>query len=438
MAILIRQPGPRFAVQVYLPDKRRTTIHLGEISETRAKGILAHVESIAAALKAGVRFDPDLQRWVDSLDDKLHAKLSRVGLLAPRKPAATADATTVAGLVDRYIGIRTDIKPRTVRNYQQARRWLIGFFGADRPLASITAGDAKEWALYMAGKGLAENTARKWIACAKLFFGHAVDKEWISRNPFKGLKSRTVEVRDREFFVTAAMAARVLDASPDHEWRLLFALARYGALRTPSESLLLRWQDVDWQAGVMVVRSPKTERFRDKAERVVPIFAELRPHLEAAWEAAPEGATYVVARYRDTGANLRTQLERIIRRAGLTRWPKPWQNCRASRETELLDAGYPIQCVTKWLGHSEAVAKLHYLQVTPEHVAQAIREGAGGGGTRGAISGAVGRCCTTPQGNAPELGVGREAVPVLDLATQVLTVQGLRIPLRGVEPRFSD
>ena len=35
--------------------------------------------------------------------------------------------------------------------------------------------------------------------------------------------------------------------SPDNQWRRLFALCRFGGLRCPSEPLVLRWDDVDWE-----------------------------------------------------------------------------------------------------------------------------------------------------------------------------------------------
>jgi hypothetical protein len=54
-----------------------------------------------------------------------------------------------------------------------------------------------------------------------------------------------------------------------------------------------------------------------------------------------------------------------------TAWLKLWQNLRATRETELADR-FPIQAVCEWIGNSQAVAKSHYLQVTAEHVRQAI------------------------------------------------------------------
>jgi hypothetical protein len=103
----------------------------------------------------------------------------------------------------------------------------------------------------------------------------------------------------------------------------------------------------------------------------VPIFPEILAHLQAVWEEAPEGTEYVITRYRDTSTNLRTQLHRIIRKAGLEPWPKLFQNLRATRQTELADEGYPMHVICKWIGNSEAVAREHYLQVTDEHFRQA-------------------------------------------------------------------
>ena len=54
----------------------------------------------------------------------------------------------------------------------------------------------------------------------------------------------------------------------------IFSLARFGGLRTPSEMLLLRWADVDWERGRLLIRSPKTEHHEGKDSRLVPIFPE--------------------------------------------------------------------------------------------------------------------------------------------------------------------
>src|SRR5262249_45065918 len=85
-----------------------------------------------------------------------------------------------------------------------------------------------------------------------------------------------------------------------------------------------------------------------------------------------EGAIYVISRYRDTNQNLRTRFAKIIRRAGLTPWPKLFHNLRASRQTELVER-YPIHVVCAWLGNTAAVAAEHYLQVTEDHFQSAAQ-----------------------------------------------------------------
>ena len=107
---------------------------------------------------------------------------------------------------------------------------------------------------------------------------------------------------------------------------MIVALSRYGGLRCPSEVLSLRWQDIDWEHGRITVSSPKTEHHADKASRVIPLFAELRPYLADSFDAALVGAECVVdPRFRKgalgpngwRNSNLRTTFEKIVQRAGL-------------------------------------------------------------------------------------------------------------------------
>ncbi len=102
----------------------------------------------------------------------------------------------------------------------------------------------------------------------------------------------------------------------------------------------------------------------------MPLFAEVRGPLEEVRGQAMPGARYVITRSRDDGANLRTQLTRIIRKAGLTPWPKLWQNLRSTRQTELAEI-FPAHVVCEWIGNSEAVSRRFYLQVTDIHFERA-------------------------------------------------------------------
>ena len=83
------------------------------------------------------------------------------------------------------------------------------------------------------------------------------------------------------------------------------------------------------------------------------------------FEAAEPGSEYVITRYRRANCNLRTQLERILGRAGLKPWPKLFQNLRSTRETELCES-FPEHVVTAWIGNTRKVARDHYLQIRDE------------------------------------------------------------------------
>ena len=69
--------------------------------------------------------------------------------------------------------------------------------------------------------------------------------------------------------------------------------------------------------------------------------------------------------------NLRTTFLKIIKRAGLAPWDRLFHNLRSSRQTELAET-LLAQVVCDWLGNSEAVAMMHYLQTTEEHFSRAV------------------------------------------------------------------
>ena len=348
---------------------QRKIVRIGKPSMKAAEKILAKIEAILEAKLSCRSLAPEVATWVGEIPDVLAKRLVAVGLIAPREKRQE-DATLLGEFIDAYVESRTDIKLRTRINLLQVRRHLVAYFGETKPLRDVNPGDSDEWRRWMLTK-LGENTVRRHCGRAKQLFRAALRKRLIAENPFADMKGCSAQAnKSREHFVSRDVAAQVIAACPDNEWRLIFALARFGGLRTPSETLLLRWADVDWERGRMLIRSPKTEHHEGKDSRLVPIFPELRPHLEAAWDQAADGTEFVVTRYRDCNSNLRTQLLRIIAKAGLTSWPKLFQNLRSTRETELAET-FPLHVVTAWLGNSQLIAAKHYLQVTDEHFAKA-------------------------------------------------------------------
>jgi integrase len=347
---------------------RKQSIRLGPINKKAAEAVRVKVEPLIMASVTGTEIDSKAGQWVADLGDALRRKLVKAGLIAadatPDDQPQDAPALTLGAFLDAYFNAKTFAKPNTERNYQVTRRHLLGYFGADRPLADISAGCADEWREHLLGRDkLSGATVSREVKRARQFFRAAVRKRLIAENPFADLPTPQQVNKDREFFIGRPTTDKVLAACPDAEWRLIVALSRYGGLRCPSEHLALTLDDIDWERDRMTVRNPKTEHHPNGATRLVPLFPELRPYLAAVFDAAEPGTVYFINRYRGENVNLRTQFERIIKRAGLESWPRLFHNLRASRETELA-AEHPIHVVCAWIGNSERIAAKHYLQVT--------------------------------------------------------------------------
>lgn len=366
MASITTKPNGYRQVQFYNAAGKRKTIRLGKISKRFAESVKFRIEDLLVAIQTGNSISPTTAQWISDLSDGLLAKFARAGLVPDRQTA------TIGAFIAGYIAKRKDTKPGTVKNLRQVEKALVAFYGADRPLRLVTVGEAKDFRLHLLSRGLAENTVRRRCGRAKQFFKAAVDCGLIAENPFAGVPSAVQANASRYYFVSREEAEKVLDACPDNEWRLIFALARFGGFRTPSETLSLRWTDIDWDRARIRVPSPKTEHLMNGESRIMPLFPELRPFLELAWNEAETGDSFVIRRYRDTNLNLRSRLLDIIWAAGLKEWPKLFQNLRSTRETELAEV-FPLHVVCAWLGNSQPIAQKHYLQVTDEHFKRATQ-----------------------------------------------------------------
>lgn len=98
-----------------------------------------------------------------------------------------------------------------------------------------------------------------------------------------GIKLHEVTAGHAKQFLEVSLATlnKVIDIC-DPTWRIIIALSRFGGLRTPSETLSLKWTDIDWDKS--------TNRARAKAP-----FAR---RLQVAWELAKHRAEVVLIGYR--------------------------------------------------------------------------------------------------------------------------------------------
>ena len=367
MASISRDKNGTKRIMFIDASKKRHTIRMGKVSVKAAEAFKIRVESLITAHRTGTSIDAQTADWVASLPDEIHHRLLKAQLVEPR---LHHKQHTLGDLLNACFESMS-VKDSTMTRYKQSRRILFECFGEDRPLEDISSRDADSYRTWLEGKGYSQAKVSKEISIAKMFMKKAVRWEMLIRNPFDGVIAGSQTNRDRLFYLDHESTSKLIDAAPNADWRCIIALARLGGLRCPSEVLLVRWADVDWANLRLRVRSPKTERHIGKSERIIPLFPELHAVLLDAFELAENGAEFVVSGYRDPKANLRTQMLRIIERAGLEPWPRLFNSMRASRATELA-AEYPAAVCTSWIGHTQAVGESHYHMVRDEDFAKAV------------------------------------------------------------------
>lgn len=362
MASVTKLKAGRRAVQVYGHDGVRRMIRLGKITERGAGEICNHIEEIMAATRFGRVMSEKTEKWLIGVGDDFYARLHDLGIV----PARGASTATLGPTLDAMIARRTDWKIGQQRAMKTARRRLAKFFGEDRRPRTITVAEAKDFRRHLRQgdpankiKPLAIASVSKMVKNARSYFADMVEGGLVRENVFLKVEAGSQENAARMRYIDDETIRKVLAVCPNDEWRAIIALARYAGLRTPSETLLLKWEDIQWDAHRIRIHSPKTAG-KGKAQRFCPLLPEVREVL-ARHAIGADATGYVVELHRYTARGFRDNMLDFVKRAGLTAWPKLWQNLRASCGTDFIEAGEPITLVAAWIGNTAAVLERHYM-----------------------------------------------------------------------------
>ena len=360
-------------------DGTRTALHVGKVAMATAVEIGAHIEHLILCQQSRDDVRRSTREWIEHIRlqwPRLARRLMKLDLISQKSEGATRrhhQSITLADFADEWIAGRTDVRPNTVRLWQQTAVRIREFFGS-APIESLTAKhaiDFKRWLLSSSekgGAGYGSASAGKHMAVTKAFFKDAVDAGLITANPCGSIKIERQINNSRQRFIEASVIERVIEKCPDDEMKLVIALSRWGGLRTPSEPFSLKWKHIDLNRRRVLVHCVKTET-KGKSTREIPLFPELVTFVETLRSSSEntEPEDFVISTLRrSTGANVRKRMSCAIRSAGIKAWPRVFHNLRSSRQTEL-EERFPRKTVCEWMGNSEQVADQHYLQVREEH-----------------------------------------------------------------------
>jgi site-specific recombinase XerD len=176
----------------------------------------------------------------------LREKLIAVGLVEPEPIPEKVVIPTLDAFLHGYIERHgKSRKPATVAVWKQVVANLKEFMPEGIRINQITAGHAKEFHEKLKARGMATTTIHKRIQFARQFMHDAVDWKIIDENPFCKVKTQKSSVKVNEFVPREVVDKLMKKANP--VWQVILGLSRYGGLRTPSETLSLRWDDIDWE-----------------------------------------------------------------------------------------------------------------------------------------------------------------------------------------------
>lgn len=280
---------------------------------------------------------------------------------------------TVQGWLDYWFAeIRpNEVSPETLnRDAYLARLHLYPALGSRR-LKDLQPEHVEKVLKAKAAAGYARSTVDRIKCVLRMGLAEAERRGEVSRNV--ATLVRTPKGAQKEGrALTVEQARSLLDALEGHSRRALWLAVLLLGLR-PGEVCGLTWDDIDFDRERLHVRRhrrgtgsdmhlgvPKTAKSRRSLDMPAPLVEALRSHkadqarlrLAAgdAWQDLGLVFPTESGRFID-GKNLRKELDRITRRAGLGHWT-PYE-LRHSCVSLLSAAGVPIEEVADLVGHAD-------------------------------------------------------------------------------------
>ncbi len=352
-----------YAVDVVVPGSKRSRINLGSVPKKHANRFCDRIQSIEDAVRIGCQVDRLDEEWLRNLPPQQYERVVRSGLLD--HTGIPARLMSLSEWVDIWLAtVSARCSERTVELYSQSAGLFTAFLGRDIGLVSVTRDLAAQWCDALHLDGLSESSVRRHIRQLKACFNEAIGRDILMSNPFDRLASASIPAQ-RDRHVSEDEARAVLAELPSPAYKVLFALARFGGLRSPSETMVLEWEDLDSSLEVMRVTAQKTQK--DYPLRAVPIVPDLRSAIQ---ELAEHTGTMSGPLLTISSNNHPRTVKNAALRAGVKPWPRTFQTLRQSFSTSMAER-FPEHVVAAWAGHSPEVSRRHYLTVRDEYLVDA-------------------------------------------------------------------
>lgn len=346
----------------YTLNGRQKTVYLGKKQDEATSRRIANIVGELLALKhRGEDIPPGLRERIASIPERVRRSLERHGLHQVRR-------VTLEELCTERIASGVDWKKSTIGTTVSRSRLLCEYFGRSRLIDSVTETDARAFHAWLCDR-YAKSAVPRLMRFCRTFFGYAVDRGWLLRNPIPGVARGEEHDEVKEFFVTRETLATILPYMRNDKERLMLTLARCAGLRIPCEIELMTYGDFR-DHYFIVHEDTKT------GQRLVPYLHEIRAIMDRLRVGKRDDEKIFDS--KGCASWCRFAVLRSAHLAGLTEsarmspWPKLFVNCRSSCITEYENLGYDSKTLDRMFGNSSQVRYKHYRQFRRDEATERI------------------------------------------------------------------
>ena len=218
------------------------------------------------------------------------------------------------------------------------------------------------------GRPRSQITVNRYCDYVDAIFNFGIENELSKTNPMS--KRKRSKERPRDVQLNIEDMKKIMDkAEPHLKWAMEVCF-NLGTRPGESELLSLKWDDVDFQAGLVRIYASKT-----KSYRTIPINPSFLKRLEQ--EKATSQTGYVIEYMGRNLTTIRKAFKNACKRAGIT-YPTRMYDLRHLFATTLLNKGADLAAVSKLMGHSTvkltADTYYHYMEGEKERAVQLLPE----------------------------------------------------------------
>ncbi len=267
MATIRKTPlSPFFQAVITLPDGRRTNRSTKTKNKTQALLLAAQFQDAADKLKDGTLTTDHARKVLNDL-------LERAG-----QDPLHNDST------ENFLRewAKGKLNESTRERYEQVIEVFIKILGA-KAKGNLTGISHKDVFAFMDARknlGLAPRTLSVDIKSLKSAFNTAKKMDYIPSNPVdKALMMRPIEIECSEHDPFSIPQVQTLLSAADGEWLTMILLGYCVGARI-GDCAAMKWENVNFEKGVMDFVQQKTKRRKNKSRVVCPLHPMLEAHLK--------------------------------------------------------------------------------------------------------------------------------------------------------------